>query len=155
MAGYFGKPEPFRLHRKRKRLQSPACKAFKKQQQNLWQNGQKSVRERRNFREKLLRQVTGPLLLSASIFYLSFHALSGERGLYALLKEERKLELIQGNLDDITAQRKDMEHKVRLMSAGSLDLDLLDEQSRIMLDNAAEDEVVLPMPKAPTKPNDN
>lgn len=99
--------------------------------------------------EKLLRQLLGPLLLSGGIFYLTFHALSGERGIYALLVEERKLEVLNGELADITAQRKDLEHRVRLLSAGSLDLDLLDEQSRIMLNEAGEDEVVIPLTNAP------
>ncbi len=95
--------------------------------------------------EKLLRPLLGPLLLSLGIFYFTFHALSGERGLYALLKEERKLEVLKGELNDVAVQRKDMEHRVRLMSAGSLDLDLLDEQSRIILNTAGEDEVVVPL----------
>jgi len=83
--------------------------------------------------------------LAVGIFYLTFHALSGERGVYALLKEERKLEVLQTELDNVTAQRKDLEHRVRLMSAGSLDLDLLDEQSRSLLGNASENELVIPL----------
>ncbi len=88
----------------------------------------------------------GPLLLSAGIFYLTFHALSGERGIYAMLVEDRKLEILKSELNDITAQRKKLEHDVGLMSPGSLDLDLLDEQSRIMLNEAGEDEIVIPLP---------
>jgi cell division protein FtsB len=95
------------------------------------------------FHEKLLRQLMGPLLLSGGIFYLTFHALSGERGIYALLVEERKLEVLKSDLADITAQRKDLEHRTRLLSADSLDLDLLDEQSRALLNEANEDEVVI------------
>jgi cell division protein FtsB len=95
--------------------------------------------------EKLLRQLLGPLLLSAGIFYFSFHALSGERGLYALLKEERKLEVLKTELADVNLKRKTLEHSVRLMSAGSLDLDLLDEQARINLNEASEDEVIVPL----------
>lgn len=83
--------------------------------------------------------------MAVGIFYLTFHALSGERGVYALLKEERKLEVLQTELDNVTAQRKDLEHRVRLMSAGSLDLDLLDEQSRSLLGNASENELVIPL----------
>jgi cell division protein FtsB len=95
--------------------------------------------------EKLLRPILGPLLLAIGIFYFSFHALSGERGLYALLKENRKLDLLNSELHDVTMKRKDLEHRVSLLSDGSLDLDLLDEQSRIILNDAAEDEVVVPI----------
>jgi cell division protein FtsB len=106
---------------------------------------------------RLLKPLLGPLVLAVAIFYFSFHALSGERGLYALLKEDRKLELLKGELDDVTAKRKDLEHRVRLMSDGSLDLDLLDEQSRILLNDAAEDEVVVPInrPMVPDAPHAN
>lgn len=99
----------------------------------------------RKLHEKLAGQLAGPLLLAVGIFYLSFHALSGERGIYALLKEERKLDVINGELADVTAKRKELEHRVRLLSDGSLDLDLLDQQTRILLNEAGEDEVVIPL----------
>jgi cell division protein FtsB len=95
--------------------------------------------------QKLYEKLLGPLLLAIGIFYLIFHALSGERGIYALLKEERKLEMLQTELHNVVGQRKDMEHKVRLMSSGSLDLDLLDEQTRIILGSAGEKEMVIPL----------
>ena len=95
--------------------------------------------------QKLYEKLLGPLLLAIGIFYLIFHALSGERGIYALLKEERKLEMLQTELHNVVGQRKDMEHKVRLMSSGSLDLDLLDEQARIILGSAGEKEMVIPL----------
>ena len=95
--------------------------------------------------EKLLMPLIGPLLLAVGIFYFSFHLLSGERGLYVLLKEDRKLEMLKSELSEVVAKRKDLDHRVRLMSDGSLDLDLLDEQSRAILNNASEDEVVIPL----------
>jgi cell division protein FtsB len=94
---------------------------------------------------KIYEKMAGPLILAVGIFYLTFHALSGERGVYALLKEERKREVLQAELKDIITQRKDLEHRVRLMSAGSIDLDLLDEQSRSILGNAGEKEMVIPL----------
>lgn len=107
--------------------------------------------------EKWLRPLVGPLLLAIGIFYFTFHALSGERGIYALLKENRKLELLKTELGDIAVKRKDMEHRVRLMSDGSLDLDLLDEQARIILNDADEHEVVVPItaPASPNTPHSN
>jgi len=95
--------------------------------------------------EKLLKPLIGPLALVIAVFYFTFHALSGERGIYALLKEERKLEVIKSELKNVTAQRAELEHRVRLLSDGSLDLDLLDEQSRAILGNAGEGEVVVPL----------
>jgi cell division protein FtsB len=86
-------------------------------------------------------------LLSFAIFYLTFHALSGERGIYALLKEDRKLEVLQAELKTVEAQRNELGHRVKLMSSGSLDLDLLDEQARSMLGVSGKDELMIPMQK--------
>ena len=94
---------------------------------------------------KLRERLLGPLALAIGIFYLTFHALSGERGIYALLKEERKLEVLHTELISVTAQRKDLEHRTSLMNAGSLDLDLLDEQARNILGTASENELVIPL----------
>lgn len=96
------------------------------------------------FREKLL----GPLLLVVGIFYLLFHVLSGERGVYALLKEQRKLDVLQAQLTQITAQRQALEKRVKLLSSDSLDLDLLDEESREVLGTAGKDEVMIPLNKS-------
>lgn len=89
-----------------------------------------------------IRKAVMPLLFAAAIFYLGFQALSGERGLMAYFKESRKLELLQAELDKTSKQRSDIEHRVRLMKSSSLDLDLIDEQSRAILGVAGEGEVL-------------
>lgn len=87
-------------------------------------------------------RLRGPLLFAVAIFYLCFHAISGERGIYALFKERRRLEVLHVELDKVTEKRVAMERKVRLMRSTSLDLDLLDEQSRDVLGYAGQGEVV-------------
>lgn len=61
----------------------------------------------------------------------------------ALLKEARRLELLQAELAEVEAQREALEKKVRRLSSQSLDLDLLDEQARRILGVAGKDEVVV------------
>lgn len=94
---------------------------------------------------RLSEKLVGSFLAALIIFYLIFHVISGEHGLYALLKEQRKLELLKAELIEVTAQRKEMEHRVHLLSSSSLDVDMLDEQARAVLDDAATDEVVIPV----------
>ena len=96
---------------------------------------------------RLYEKLSMPLLFAFGVFYILFHVLSGERGIYALLKEERKLDMLKTELSSAVNQRKNLEHRVRLMSANSLDTDLLDEESRLILDSSAEDEVVIPLKK--------
>lgn len=90
-----------------------------------------------------LHRLAGPLLFTLALFYLGFHTLNGDRGVYALLKEQRRLEVINAELDTLVAQRKELEHRARLLNSGSLDLDLLDEESRRLLGYASPDEVVI------------
>ncbi len=75
--------------------------------------------------------------------WISFHALHGEQGLYAMMKEKYKLQRLQEDKITITAKRKKLEVRVALLRNGSIDRDMLDEQSRRFLGYAEEDEIML------------
>lgn len=77
------------------------------------------------------------------IFYLMFHALHGDRGLYALVKEQRQLSAVTTELAATKAEREAVERRVSHLRSGSLDLDLLDEQMRRMLGVMRPGEVML------------
>jgi cell division protein FtsB len=89
-----------------------------------------------------IRRVAGPLCLMFIMFYLGFHAISGERGLIALFTESHRLEGLKVELAAMTKQRELLESKVQRLSDKSLDLDLLDEQVRRVLGMAHKNEVV-------------
>jgi cell division protein FtsB len=93
----------------------------------------------RGFFLRLLR----PVFLCAVLAYLGLHALNGNHGIYAWLKEKRRLEVQQQELAALRDQRMAMEHRVALMSNKSLDLDLLEEQARKVLGYSAKDEFIL------------
>ena len=92
-------------------------------------------------------KIVGPLVVALIIFWLIFHVFSGSNGIYSLLKEQRRLELLKAQLAEVIGERKDLEHKVHLMSDKSLDPDMLDEQARAVLDDASANEVVIPIKK--------
>lgn len=85
--------------------------------------------------------------------YFIFHIFNGERGLYAYIKQSRNLEVKQQELSALTSQRTALENRVHLMSDGSLDLDLLDEQSRRILGSAKPTEAVIMNNEAARKPS--
>lgn len=89
-----------------------------------------------------IKRVAGPFFLLFVTFYLGFHAVSGERGVFALFKENRKLETLKTQLAQVRSERDAMDHKVRLLSDSSLDLDMLDEQVRRVLGMADKSEIV-------------
>ncbi len=93
---------------------------------------------------RLIRRFVGPLFFACAVVYLAFHALNGERGIYALLKEQRKLEVLKTEVAKVTNRREELEHRSHLLSDDSLDLDMLDERARAVLGMAGNNEVLLP-----------
>jgi cell division protein FtsB len=89
-----------------------------------------------------VRRLAGPMLIVFVIFYLGFHAVSGQHGLFALFKETRKLELLKTELAKVKGEREELERKVQLLSSKALDLDMLDEQVRRILGMTGKDEIV-------------
>lgn len=87
-----------------------------------------------------------PALFGIAIFlYASYHAVSGDRGLFTFLQLSRKAEQTYLELDNLQKQRMALEKKVSLLREESLDLDLLDEQARRILGYAHPDETVYPV----------
>ncbi len=84
-----------------------------------------------------------PLLLACAVFYLLFHSLHGERGLYALLREQGQLSAVQEELSKTRMERERVELRVSHLRDSNLDLDLLDEQMRRMLGVMRPNEVVM------------
>lgn len=94
----------------------------------------------------VVRRAAGPLAVMLIMFYLGFHALFGERGLLALFTQSRRLTELTSELATVKAERATLEHKDKLLSDDSLDLDLLDEQARRELGMAGKGEKVYIMP---------
>ncbi len=89
------------------------------------------------------QKIMTALFCAATLFYLSFHILHGEQGLYALLVQSHKQEKLKAELAQLRAQRMALEHKVKLLSDASIDPDLLEEESRRYLGYASKDEWVV------------
>lgn len=89
------------------------------------------------------KRLAAPLLFTLAIAYLLFHALNGERGIYAYLKQSRNLEASRIELAELTRQRAGLEQRVHALNSNSLDLDLLDEEARRLLGTAGKNEVVV------------
>lgn len=86
-------------------------------------------------------------LISTSLFvllfvYFCYHAVSGERGLMALIQYSKRVEKLHAEADTMRAKRLQLEHRVSLLKPESLDLDMLDEQARKLLGYAGKSETV-------------
>jgi cell division protein FtsB len=93
------------------------------------------------------RQVVAPVLGISLLAYFAYHAIQGERGLFAWMALNQQVKQAHALADAIAAQRRELENRVQRLSAPSLDPDLLDERVRSMLNLAREDEVVIMLPQ--------
>ncbi len=88
------------------------------------------------------RQIVGPAIGACAVGYFAYHAIHGERGLIAWAHYQQRIADAQQSLDRLEAERRLLQHRVRLLHPGSLDRDMLDERARLMLSYGFNDEYV-------------
>ena len=91
------------------------------------------------------RKMLKPLAIGMMMFYMVFHALHGERGLYALVKEQQKREVMSAELEQVKVELAAVENRIDRFQTASVDLDLLDEQLRRHMGIAPEGEYLVLM----------
>lgn len=84
-----------------------------------------------------------PVLCACAISYFGYHAVEGDRGIHAYTRLSNELRLVRQALAETGDERRRIERRVELMRAERLDLDMLDEQSRLVLGLVRADELVL------------
>lgn len=75
--------------------------------------------------------------------YFVFHGISGDRGLLKLLYLKNEISEARKIADTYHQQKTKLEEKVKLLSSSSLDLDLLDERARVVLNLVGKDEFII------------
>jgi cell division protein FtsB len=101
------------------------------------------TRQRRhNSLPRLILPVSTALFLS----YFGYHALYGGNGLYSKHIVEQQTRELQAKLDALTAQRAALQQQVALLSDGTVEKDMLDEQARRALNMAQPGELVILRP---------
>ena len=89
------------------------------------------------------KQLAGNLFLIAVMFYFSYHLISGDKGVQSMVKIEQRLKVAFADLDRVELKKIKLGHKVKMLSSESLDIDLLDEQSRRLLGASKSNEIVI------------
>ena len=102
--------------------------------------------------KRRLRQAVGPTVAACLFGYFVYHAVEGDRGIMAWLQISQQLAESKTTLATLTDERREIEHRVALLSPGSIDPDLLDERARLML-SVAEPDDRLVISKTPQAPN--
>jgi len=89
------------------------------------------------------RHLVLPLLGCLVIVYFGYHAVQGDRGLLAWLSKSNEAEMLRADVEALKAERAALEHRVARLRPESLDLDLLDERARAVLNLSSPDEIVI------------
>lgn len=92
------------------------------------------------------RQVVAPVLGACVIGYFAYHTVQGDRGLLAYMRLSGEVERAKDTLAEARADRMQLERKVRLLHPDSLDLDMLEERARDVLNRVRDDEIVIFVP---------
>lgn len=87
---------------------------------------------------------SGLLLLCVLLFfYFCYHAVNGDRGFLKYMYLKKEIVSARKISDNYHDQKIRLEEKVKLLSSSSLDLDLLEERARIVLNFAGDDEFII------------
>ncbi|MDR1026322.1 MAG: septum formation initiator family protein [Lactobacillus sp.] len=95
-----------------------------------------------NFKNRLKN--SGLLILAVFLFfYFSYFTINGDRGLLRYMYLSKEISQASAIAEQFNSQKSKLEEKVKLLSSSSLDLDLLEERARIVLNFVGDDEFVV------------
>ncbi|MDR0631580.1 MAG: septum formation initiator family protein [Holosporales bacterium] len=83
------------------------------------------------------------IFLGGFAAYLVYHLLQGNRGLLALFKMKEVVREEQGILAKLEHENTILANNIKLLRPQSLDIDMLDERVREVLNLARDDEVII------------
>jgi cell division protein FtsB len=85
-----------------------------------------------------------PAICGAVSAYFGYYAVWGSRGALALEDTQAELGLRQEQLAQLHDQHSRLEHRIQLLTPGTVDPDLVEELSRTQLMNGAPNQVAIP-----------
>jgi cell division protein FtsB len=89
------------------------------------------------------RQILAPVIFATLFGYFGYHLVNGDRGLLAMARLEREVQIANQNFAEAETTRKIWERRVGELRNQSLDPDMLDERARALLNYARKDDVII------------
>ncbi len=89
------------------------------------------------------RNIMFPVVIVTMMVYFTYHIFQGQRGVLAWIRLDKKLKEQEVTLNALTKEKEFLEKEAYLLRPDSLDLDLLEEKSRQVLNFAHPNEVVV------------
>ena len=100
----------------------------------------------RQRRHTALPRLILPVSTALFLSYFGYHALYGGNGLYSKHVVEAQMKELQAKHDGVAARRAALQQQVALLSDGTVEKDMLDEQARRALNMAQPGELVILKP---------
>ena len=101
---------------------------------------------RNRFRKMLTLAAFHAVVLSASGFF-AWNAYIGDRGIVARREHKVRIAQLNRKIDEISIERAGYERRVHAFLREEIDRDLLDERSRVILNLAHSNDVVITLDK--------
>lgn len=89
------------------------------------------------------RHAVAPVLGIGIFGYFAFHAIEGDRGLFAYFRLKDQIVEAEQMQREVASIRAELEKRVSLLRPDHTDPDMLDERARQMLNLAQPDEIVI------------
>ena len=89
------------------------------------------------------RQILAPVIFATLFGYFGYHLVNGDRGLLAMARLEREVQIANQILAEAETTKKIWERRVSALRNQSLDPDMLDERARALLNFARKDDVII------------
>lgn len=90
------------------------------------------------------RKIIAPIITIFLLGYFTYHTIQGERGLLSWRRLHKKIEVTQEQLLEAQEYENTLARRVRLLRPDSLDVDMLEEQARQVLNFAHETDIIIP-----------
>lgn len=90
-----------------------------------------------------VRHLVAPLFWLVLTFYFGYHAVNGERGLRRLFELRQEIQIASQVAEEVALRREEMEKKVRQLSPQSIDVDMLEESARSLLNMGQDGDYVI------------
>lgn len=90
-----------------------------------------------------VRYMIAPLFWLVLTVYFGYHAVNGERGLRRLFELKQEIQIASQVAEEVALRREEMEKKVRQLSPQSIDLDMVEESARTLLNMGQDGDYVI------------
>lgn len=89
------------------------------------------------------KKVCGPILAFFVTFYFAYHIFQGERGVISWFIISKQVREDEEKLKTLQMQKEYMQRRIGLLNPSSIDLDMLEELARKLLNYSKENEIII------------